>query len=211
MQTNTADLESFVDGSLDSPFPIYNLPYGVFRHEQHQFPRIGTAIGSYVLDLTLLEDEGLLTKEPHKYCFNQGSLNTFASLGSEIWASMRRRIQSLLSKDNNELQNNLILLKMALIPQDKVKMLSPFAIGGFTDFYASEHHATNVGKLFRGNENALLPNWKYLPVAYNGRASTVFLSETKIIRPRGQIKLPTEEAPIFSSTKKLDFELELGL
>src|SRR3990167_5667430 len=211
MQANTAVPESFVEDSLDSPFPIYNLPYGVFCHEQHQFPRIGAAIGSYVLDLTLLEDEGLLTKEPHKYCFNQGSLNTFASLGSEIWASMRRRIQSLLSKDNNELQNNLILLKMALIPQDKVKMLSPFKIGGFSDFYASEHHATNVGRLFRPSDAPLLPNWKYLPVGYNGRPSTVFPSGTKINRPCGLIKSPNQEAPVFSPTKKLDFELEMGL
>src|SRR3990167_4997129 len=130
MQENTATLESFVEGSSDSHFPIYNLPYGVFCHEEHNYPRIGTAIGSYVLDLTLLEDEGLLTKEPHKSCFNQGSLNNFASLGPEIWSSMRRRIQSLLSKDNDELQNNMFLLKMALISQNKVKILSPFKIGG---------------------------------------------------------------------------------
>src|SRR3990167_10881721 len=141
MQANTAVPESFVEDSLDSPFPIYNLPYGVFCHEQLQFPRVGTAIGSYVLDLTLLEDEGLLTKEPHKSCFNKGSLNTFASLGPEVWSSMRRRIQSLLSKDNDELQNNMFLLQMALISQNKVKMLSPFKIGGFSDFYASEHNA----------------------------------------------------------------------
>lgn len=211
MQTNTAILESFVEGSSDSPFPIYNLPYGVFCREQHQFPRIGTAIGSYVLDLTLLEDEGLLTKEPHKSYFNQDSLNNFASLGPEVWSAMRRRIQSLLSKDNDELQRNLLLLKMALIPQSKVKMLSPFKIGGFSDFYAAENHATNVGRLFRPNDNPLLPNWKYLPVGYNGRPSTVFPSGTKIRRPCGLIKLPNQEAPIFSPTKKLDFELEMGV
>ncbi len=211
MPKNTAPLESFVEGSSNSPFPIYNLPYGVFCHEEQNHPRIGTAIGAYVLDLTLLEEHGLLTKEPHRYCFNKDSLNSFASLGPEVWSSTRQRIQALLSKDNDELQNNHILLQMALIPQNKVKMLSPFKISGFSDFYASEHHATNVGKLFRPHDNPLLPNWKYLPVAYNGRASTVFPSGTKINRPCGLIKPPNQEAPIFSPTKKLDFELEMGL
>ena len=211
MQAHTLTLESFVEYGADSPFPIHNLPYGVFCHEQPNYPRIGTAIGSYVLDLTLLEEHGLLTKEPHRYCFNRDSLNTFASLGPEIWSSMRRRIQSLLSKDNDELQNNLFLLKMALIPQNKVKMLSPFKIGGFSDFYASENHATNVGRLFRPNDKPLLPNWKYLPVGYNGRPSTVFPSGTKIKRPSGLIKLPHEDTPLFSPTRKLDFELEMGV
>ena len=115
------------------------------------------------------------------------------------------------SKDNPELQSNQALLAQALVPKKEVSMLLPFKISGFSDFYASEQHATNVGKLFRGKENALLPNWKFLPVAYNGRASTIFLSGTPIPRPKGQIKLPDQERPLFSPTKKLDFELEMGV
>ena len=208
--TNTG-LKSFIEGAGESPFPIYNLPYGVFHRKNDTNPRIGTAIGNYVLDLALLEKEGLLKSGANQSLFNHDSLNIFASQGQEIWTSIRRRIQSLLSTDNHELQDNDSLLSKALIPQNEVVMLLPFKIEGFSDFYASEHHATNVGKLFRGKENALLPNWKFLPVGYNGRASTVFLSGKEIRRPKGQIKTPDNENPIFASSKKLDFELEMGI
>lgn len=211
MEVYAKDLESFVDGSLNSLFSIYNLPYGVFCDKDNNLPRIGTAIGDYVLDLSVLENDGLLKSDLNESLFNCDSLNTFASKGPKIWSKIRKRIQTLLNIDNYELQDNTSLLKAALIPIKNVKMFSPFNIKGFSDFYASENHATNVGKLFRGNENALLPNWKYLPVGYNGRASTVFPSGTNIRRPRGQIKYPNQDVPVFSPTNKLDFELELGI
>lgn len=210
MDINDQVLESFIKYSADSPFSIYNLPYGVFLHPQTGLASIGTAIGDYVLDLSLLEARKLLLVESAVPVFQQDSLNTFAALGAKAWIAVRQRLQQLLSIDNYELQDDQRLLASALLPLHQVKMINPFKISGYTDFYASEQHATNVGRLFRGNENPLLPNWKHLPVGYNGRASTVFPSGTRIPRPKGQIKLPSQEYPIYASTKKLDFELELG-
>ena len=211
METTMLTLTSFVEGASDSLFSMVNLPYGVFRHPGTLSARIGTAIGRYVLDLTLLEEKGLLVHEAGQFYFNHDALNGFAARGPSCWSAIRRRIQALLSVDNLELQGNPALLNAALIPLDDVTMLSPFKTEGFSDFYASEHHATNVGRLFRGNTNALLPNWKHLPVGYNGRASTLYVSKTPITRPKGLIQLPGQENPIFSATRKLDFELEMGL
>lgn len=211
MDVNTTVLESFVEGSQQSLFSIYNLPYGVFSPKGVNAPRIGCAIGDYVLDLSLLEAKNLLKNSLNTALFNTDSLNLFASKGKQIWSEIRQRIQQLLHIANNELQGHPALLQEVLIPLHEIRMLSPFKIGGFSDFYASEQHATNVGRLFRGNENALLPNWKYLPVGYNGRASTVFPSGTPIKRPKGQIKYPDQEVPVFNATNKLDFELELGI
>lgn len=204
-------MKSFVKGADHSFFPLQNLPYGVFRREDEKAPRIGVAIGDHVLDLAHLEAAGLLPIEKNKTLFAKEFLNDFAAEGEKVWKKVRERLQALLGIDNTELQNNEKLLSKALLPQNKVTMQMPFSIGGFSDFYASEQHATNVGKLFRPNDNPLLPNWKYLPVAYNGRASTVFLSGTHIPRPMGQIKLPNQESPLFSACRKLDFELEMGI
>jgi fumarylacetoacetase len=157
--------------------------------------------------------------------FIQNSLNHFASQGQTISSNVRQRIQDLFSLENtteysknsnhhNTSSNNLIsedTLKQALIPIKNATMHRPFDIPGFTDFYACEQHAINVGCLFRSRENALMPNWKRLPVAYNGRASTVFVSGHPIRRPKGQILLPEQEAPIYTACRKLDFELEMGI
>lgn len=202
-------MRSFIPHTQDSLFSLHNLPYGIFYDENNIQPRAGTAIGEFVLDLNLIEEKGLLLTEKTHF-FNQRTLNQFAAAGSAVWSAVRKRLQYLLSDGNNELQSQSALLEQVCIPVSKVRMLPPFHIGGFTDFYASQQHAENVGRLFRGNENALLPNWKYLPVAYNGRASTVYLSETPILRPHGQIMLPQQEAPQFGPTQKLDFELEIG-
>lgn len=210
MDAKTHIQHSFVEGSLNSPFSIHNLPYGVFRPKQSDKARVGVAIGDYVLDLALLEAEALLPLKNQESLFNQDALNAFAACGPKVWSLVRQRIQHLLHKDNDELQYNAPLLQKALIPVKDVMMQLPFRIGGFTDFYASEHHATNVGRLFRPNDQPLLPNWKHIPVGYNGRASTVFVSGTPIHRPKGQIKPPTADAPFFSPSLKLDFELELG-
>lgn len=209
MEVDTS-LVSFVEDSGHSLFSIYNLPYGVFSHQNSSL-RIGTAIGNYVLDLTMIENEGLLKVSENQRYFDQKSLNAFAESGPACWAMVRRRIQSLLSIGNQELQTNQAFLQRVLIPMHEVRMSLPFKTEAFSDFYASEHHATNVGRLFRGEANALLPNWKHLPVGYNGRASTLFASGTPITRPMGLIQLPGQETPIFSATKKLDFELEMGV
>lgn len=209
MEKNIALLSSYIEGADDSLFPIHNLPFGIFS-DQTGKARVGTAIGPYVLDLAQLDHAGLLPLNTTQSVFNQTSLNAFAALGNTAWKSVRRRLQVLLSKENHELQNHASLRKLAFISMEEVTMLLPFKIEGFSDFYASEQHATNVGKLFRP-DNPLLPNWKYLPVAYNGRASTIFPSGTKIPRPKGQIKLVDQERPMFSPSQKLDFELEMGI
>lgn len=207
----TAPLQSFIDYAPDCPFSIYNLPYGVFVHPLEGTPRIGTTIGDYVLDLSLLEALSLLPTECKGAFLNQDALNVFASFGPKVWSITRKHVQKLLSFDERLLQDNSKAINHALLPKEKISMLSPFKIGAFTDFYASEYHASNVGRLFRGNESPLLPNWKYLPVGYNGRASTVFPSSTPIRRPQGQIKPIDMDTPIFSPTRKLDFELEMGV
>ncbi len=203
-------LKSFVEGSDESLFSIYNLPYGVFSHQTSSL-HIGVAIGDCVLDLTLLENEGLLKIHEQQRYFDKGTLNAFAESGPAIWAMVRKRIQTLLSVENQELQDQSALLSRVLIDRREITLHLPFKTEAFTDFYASEHHATNVGRLFRGEANALLPNWKHLPVAYNGRASTLFVSGTPIRRPMGLRLLPNQENPIFSSSQKLDFELEMGV
>lgn len=210
MNTPPIALQSFVEGADASLFSLDNLPYGVFYRGTDLTPRIGTAMGRYVLDLSLLEQHGYIGVHGKKSLFNQVNLNYFASLGSAVWASVRQQLQSVLSIDSTKLQQDHALLSEALIPQSEVTMLLPFHIEGFTDFYASEYHATNVGRLFRPNDTPLLPNWKYLPVGYNGRASTVFVSGTPIPWPSGLIKLSPDEPPIFSPSRKLDFEMELG-
>lgn len=200
--------KSFIAGVDQSGFSLNNLPYGVFTHLSET--RVGVAVGNYVLDLALLEQKNYLAFDQKESWFKQNSLNLFASQGKQITKKVRQRIQDLLSIENTELQNAPDLLEKILIPQKEVTMHRPFHIGGFTDFYACEQHAMNVGCLFRTRENALMPNWKRLPVAYNGRASTVFVSGTPIHRPKGQILLPNQEAPIYVDCQKLDFELEMG-
>lgn len=209
-EKNTVLLTSFVEGADQSCFPLYNLPYGVFRNKDESNPRVGSAIGDYVIDLAVLENAGVLGLPTQIPLFDQDSLNLFASQGPKTWSHVRHRLQSLFSSDNDELQKNPALLARVLIPFNDIIMMLPFKVEGFSDFYASEQHATNVGKLFRDKDNPLLPNWKFLPVGYHGRASTIFLSGTNIRRPMGQIKKPEQDHPHFSPSQKLDFELELG-
>src|SRR5699024_8535272 len=200
--------KSFVAVPQGNDFTIHNLPYGVFSTSGDQ-PRVGVAIGEYVLDLSVLERVDLL---PIKYgpVFAQDSLNEFIAQGSVHWRAVRTAIQTLLAADNPRLREDAALRARALIPQTQVQMHLPIEITGYTDFYSSREHAFNVGSMFRGPENALMPNWTELPVAYNGRASSVVVSGTDITRPSGQIKLPDQERPVFSPCRRLDIELEMG-
>ena len=205
--------KSFIEVNRDSHFPIQNLPYGVFSTENNGAPRIGVAIGDYVLDLSVLEKEGLFKEIMMDVApiFNRPTLNDFMSLGRDIWSEVRKRIQLLLSEDEPELRDNDTLRKQSLFLQNEVKLHVPVKIGDYTDFYASKEHAINVGIMFRGKENALMPNWTHLPVGYHGRASSVVLSGTKVRRPVGQTKPKDANAPVFGPCKQLDFELEMGL
>ena len=200
--------QSFIIVAENSDFPLQNLPYGVFQ-PQGEHARVGVAIGAEVLDLAALEAAGLLPTGAQNV-FGQTSLNAFIALGRPVWQQMRARLQQLLSADCAELRDNTDLCAKAFYPQASVSMLLPIEVPGYTDFYSSKEHAYNVGCMFRDPKNALLPNWSELPVGYNGRASSVVVSGTDLVRPSGQIKLPNEERPVFSACRKLDFELETG-
>ena len=205
------NLTSFIEVAADSDFSIHNLPYGIFSDTKTQAEadnrRAGVAIGEYVLDLSVLESAGLLDLAGGPY-FNQPTLNAFIDSGRDNWQKARATIQTLLSDADSTLRDDTELQKKALFKQADVTMHLPVHVPGFTDFYSSKEHATNVGTMFRDPNNALLPNWTEMPVGYNGRASTVVVSGTDIVRPSGQLKPNADERPIFSPCKRLDFELE---
>lgn len=204
-------MKSFIKYSAESHFPIQNLPYGVFKPKPDGNARIGVAIGSFILDLSVLEDRGLLKNSSfEKNLFNRCSLNLFMSQDKKVWKEIRTKLQSLLREDNDELRDNKELCQEAFIPMEDAIMCLPVEIGDYTDFYSSKEHATNVGIMFRGKENALMPNWLHLPVAYHGRASSIVISGTDIVRPKGQTKPADVETPVFGPSKLMDFELEMG-
>lgn len=211
MHPNDPKLRSFIEVDPSSDFPIQNLPYGVFFTPEQPDLRVGVAIGDFVLDLAALEAAGLLRVDGATNVFAEPSLNAFMALGPKVWTRIRARISELLRHDHPELRDNMPLRRNALIPQNFAQMHMPIAVQGFTDFYSSKEHATNVGIIFRGKDNALMPNWLSIPIGYNGRASTVVVSGTPIRRPRGQLKPPTADAPVFGPCKRLDFELEMGV
>ncbi|MBD7948275.1 fumarylacetoacetase [Psychrobacter sp. Sa4CVA2] len=205
------NLTSFIDIAADSDFSIHNLPYGIFSDAKdatgNNNRRAGVAIGKHVLDLSVLEAEGLLSLTGGPY-FDQPTLNAFIDSGRDNWTKARSTIQTLLSADIDTLRDNKDLQAKALFKQADVTMHLPVHVPGFTDFYSSKEHATNVGTMFRDPKNALLANWTEMPVGYNGRASTVIVSGTDVIRPSGQLKPNPDDRPIFSPCKRLDFELE---
>jgi fumarylacetoacetase len=172
-------------------------------------PRIGVAIGDYVLDLWELEQACRLDVGDLGV-FASPTLNPFMALGSKVWSRVRARISELLRDDYGELRDNQFLRARTLVPMGEAKLHLPFTVAGYTDFYSSKEHATNVGVMFRGKDNALQPNWLHMPIGYNGRASTVVVSGTKVRRPRGQLKPPNAELPSFGPCKRLDYELEMG-
>ncbi|RJF65209.1 fumarylacetoacetase [Rhodopseudomonas palustris] len=209
MHPNDPRLRSFVDVKADGDFPIQNLPYGVFSTATNPSPRIGVAIGEFVLDLAALQNAKLLDLPDG--VFAQPSINAFMALGPAVWSKTRARISELLRHDNRELRDNAELRKQALVAMRDATLHLPLRVEGFTDFYSSKEHATNVGTMFRDKSNPLLPNWLHIPIGYNGRASTVVVSGTQIHRPRGQLKPPSAELPSFGPCKRLDFELEIGV
>ena len=191
-------------------FTIHNLPYGVFKSHRgsggSSSGRIGVAIGDKILDMRVLAERKLVHSS---LC--SPTLNAFMSEDKTVWSSTRNTIKKLLSDDGPQsLWHNKSLLNEVIVNQSDVDMLMPVEIGDYTDFYASEFHAANVGKIFRPNQEPLLPNWKHLPVGYHGRASSVVISGTPITRPSGQLKRPSG-AIEFGSSEKLDFEVELAM
>ncbi|MGE8561730.1 MAG: fumarylacetoacetase, partial [Acinetobacter sp.] len=197
----TGQLKSFIEVAQDSDFPIQNLPFGVFSETQDGKRRIGVALGEWVVDLAALEANGFLKIHQDETYFNQPTLNKFIESGKTNWSKVRTELQNLLSAENAELRDHAALREHVFFKQTDVTLHLPVHIPGYTDFYSSKEHATNVGCMFRDPKNALLTNWSELPVGYNGRASSVIVSGTDIVRPSGQIKLPTEDRPQFSACR----------
>jgi len=204
-------LKSFIDVSPDSHFPIQNLPFGIFQPRGGK-SRAGVAIGDFVADLSVLEELGHFRSPEFqgRKPFSEDSLNGFLALGRPAWRKARAVLERLLSSKTPILRDNARLRSRVFHSQEKVTMKLPVRIGNYTDFYSSYHHAQNVGTMLRGPENALMPNWKWLPVAYHGRASSVIASGTDVRRPSGQTKAPDANAPTFGPTKSLDYELEMA-
>ncbi|WP_121633817.1 fumarylacetoacetase [Tropicibacter alexandrii] len=200
-------MKSWVDSAntSETDFPLNNLPYGAFLTqdgEQH----CGVAIGDMILDVTALEADGVIAVPDEEEVFFFGDWSEFMALGPQIWAGFRAAITELLAEDYEDPQG----LTQYLVPQVGTRMCLPFTVAEYTDFYASYHHASNVGTMFRGPENALPPNWLSIPIGYNGRASSVQVSGTDLRRPWGQLKAPDQDLPVFAPCKRFDIELEMG-
>jgi fumarylacetoacetase len=186
---------TWVDGATGSDFPVENLPYGAFSTADHG-PRLGVAIGEHVLDLAPVLDDPV---------FAEPTLNRFLAQGRPRWRDVRRRVTDLLTEDRHRAG-----VQPHLIPRANVRLHLPFEVADYVDFYASEDHASNLGRMFRPDQAALTPNWKWIPIGYHGRAGTVVVSGTPIVRPSGQRKTLSDPAPTFGPSRRLDIEAELG-
>ncbi|AQY21514.1 fumarylacetoacetase [Riemerella anatipestifer] len=203
-------MKSFVNYNEQSDFSIYNIPFGVavFNHE---YIACATRIGDLVIDLASLYDYGYFDdiEGLTENVFEGYTLNDFIELGKPVTTVVRERIQELLL-EGSKLSKDEKVIEECFYDLDEVEMLMPVHIPNYTDFYSSIEHATNVGKMFRDPENALLPNWKHIPVGYHGRASSIVTSGVDFHRPKGQMKLADANQPIFGASKQLDFELEMA-
>ncbi len=187
----------------NSDFSIHNIPFGIFS-TQDRSPRAGVAVGEHILDLAAVAELDVF--DFNTAVLEKEVLNDFIGLGKEITKKVRRDIQLWLQDDTSILANKPELF----VKRSEAQMHMPVYVNDYTDFYSSIEHATNVGKMFRDPENALLPNWKHIPVGYHGRASSIVVSGEPIHRPKGQTKPKAEEPPVFGPTQRLDFELEMG-
>jgi len=190
--------------TADTDFPLNNLPYGVFSVGENE-PRCGVAIGDMILDVTMLEADGVLTAADQDV-FDVPFWNDFMEEGPKVWAQFRTDLTALLTEGSQ----NRARVEPALVAMRDAIMYMPFAVAEYTDFYAGRHHAVNVGTMFRGAENALPPNWLHIPIGYNGRASSVVVSGTDVRRPWGQLNGPDDAVPRFEPCKRFDIELEMG-
>ncbi len=210
IKANDSSLKSWLEISRESDFPIQNLPFGIYS-TKNKTKRVGVAIGNQILDLSQLLKLGYLDSLSFcEHCFSNEYLNRMMGHGKLEIRELRNRISELLNVENPELSQNKQAIAKVLDLQIESEMHLPVKIGDYTDFYSSEQHAFNVGSMFRDPDNALLPNWKHIPVAYHGRSSSIIPSGQDVIRPKGQQKLDDNENPIFGASKLLDFELEMG-
>ena len=205
---NNPSLKSWITVSENNDFPIQNIPFGVFLTKENVIT-IGSRIGDYAIDLSALQQLGYFKGiDLHEDIFLQDTLNEFITLGKPVWRMVRNRIADIFEENNSELRDNEDHRKNVLFPVDEVEMQLPVFIGDYTDFYSSREHATNVGKMFRDPDNALLPNWLHIPVGYHGRSSTIVPSGVAVHRPLGQTLPKGETQPVFGPSQRIDFELE---
>lgn len=207
---NNPQLKSWVTIPENSDFPIQNLPFGIFKTDSLS-PRAGSRIGDHVIDLKSLYVLGYFENLPFtQEDFDTDSLNSLMKKGKTATRNLRNRLSKLFSTEHDDLKKNAHHVDQILVPVKSAEMLMPVQIGDYTDFYSSREHATNVGTMFRDPNNALLPNWLWIPVGYHGRASSVIISGEPIYRPKGQIKPNPDENPVYAPCRNLDFELETG-
>jgi fumarylacetoacetase len=209
VKANNPNLKSWVEVPANSDFPIQNLPFGIFQKKGLP-PRVGSAIGNFVIDLVVLAEHKFFDDlDFDKKVFDNRFLNDFIALGKPKTLAARDRLAEILDTDYEEWDAH-ELAEYFLYPMAEVEMLMPLQVGNYTDFYSSLEHATNVGIMFRGPENALMPNWKHMPIGYHGRASSIVASGTPIRRPKGQTMPDGAEKPVFGASKQLDIELEMA-
>ena len=210
-RTHDPALTSWVTSAQGHPdFPIQNLPLGIFRRSgSSDAPSVGVAIGDQILDLKASAATlGVPSASLAGLCA-EPNLNRLMASGRQQWSALRREISGLLAADSAVIREPARMVEGILVPQTDADLLLPSAIGDYSDFYASVHHATNVGSMFRP-DNPLLPNYKWVPIGYHGRASSVVASGTPVRRPKGQIKGPDSEQPVYAASKSLDYEAEIG-
>lgn len=196
-----SDLSSWVPGATGTPYGAQTLPYGVFVHGRRS-PAIGVRIGDDVLDLAQVEESGRLDTGG---ALRQPTLNAFMALGRPEWERVRARVVELVTDEFYA-----AALTRMLVPLTEARMRLPFEVADYVDFYSSEHHASNVGQIFRPGQPPLTPNWRHLPIGYHGRAGTVVVSGTEVVRPCGQRKAPDDAAPTYGPSLRLDIEAEVG-
>jgi fumarylacetoacetase len=209
-KTNDPSLRSWINVQEESDFPILNIPFGIIQRKETS-PHVATRIGDTIVDIYFLAKNGLLEQtgiDPE--IFNNDTLNPFILLGKPYWRILREMLIAIFEENNPLLRDHSALKKEILIPAEDAQMLMPVRVGDYTDFYSSIEHATNVGIMFRDPANALLPNWRHMPVGYHGRSSSIVVSGTPIHRPKGQTKADNAELPEFGPSRQLDFELELA-
>ena len=207
---NNPDRTSWLHVDKNSDFPIQNIPFGVFL-TRDDIITIGTRIGDTAIDLGALHQLGYFDNIPlTEDIFLQDTLNDFIADGRQTWRAVRNRIADIFDANNDSLRSKAAHKEVVLFRLDEIEMQLPVHIGDYTDFYASKEHATNVGTMFRGAENALMPNWLHLPVGYHGRSSTIIPSGIPVNRPQGQTLPNGAENPVFGPSKLVDFELEMA-
>ena len=209
LSANDPTRSSWVSIPQNHPFPLQNLPLGVFQ-KGNESPRIASRIGDYIIDIPQLLTAGHLNGvEVSSEALKAVTLNPLFSQGRKVVRDLRQRLADLFDLNHPDRLNS-ETARDTLIPVDEVEMCMPLEIPNYTDFYSSKEHATNVGTMFRGPENALPKNWLHLPIGYHGRASSIVIDGTPIRRPQGQFLAAAEQPPVFGPSRKLDFELEMA-